>query len=160
MKKKEFDLTKEKDIQRAEGQLESECLNEFINSGLEICPFAVLRLSERNVEIGIIENDKSTSYYGHMAFASNIDITAREEENVLFGTRENQINFGSSGSFTPSCKESYWRTIHAATIIKNWDKACKIVNEYCAKYKDFCNRVQAANKKETETTTQTLTTQP
>ena len=54
-----------------------------------------------------------------------------------FGRKENEINFGSSGCFTPDVKESYGRTVHAASLLKNWAFASDIVNTHCKMYADL-----------------------
>ena len=59
--------------------------------------------------------------------------------------QKNQINFGTSGAFTPENKEAYWRTIHAASILKNWDKVCEAVNEHCKRYSDLVEEIKKQN---------------
>lgn len=74
--------------------------------------------------LGILESNNEDSYFGHMAFGSDITITKDNLNNKL------EINFGSTGSFTPNKKASYYRTIHAATILKNWEKFEALFDKY------------------------------
>lgn len=59
--------------------------------------------------------------------------------------QKNQINFGTSGTFTPENKEAYWRIIHAASILKNWEKVCEAVNEHCKRYSDLVEEIKKQN---------------
>jgi hypothetical protein len=59
-----------------------------------------------------------------------------EFENSICGitlyNKSRGINFGSSGTFTPSSNNnSYWRAIMVASILKNFDAICKLVDKYC-----------------------------
>jgi hypothetical protein len=71
---------------------------------------------------------------------SQVTIWVKKENYV-----KNAINFGSSGSFTPENKESFWRTIHAASILKNWEKVCESVNEHCKLYSELANEIMKQN---------------
>lgn len=51
-----------------------------------------------------------------------------------------EINFGSSGTFSPKNEASYWRTIHAAIILQNWKLIQGICQKYCARYTEFLNQ--------------------
>lgn len=69
--------------------------------------------------------------------------TAFASEILLY--KDKGMDFGSSGAITPENKEAYWRTIHAASILKNWDKVCEAVNEHCKRYSDLVNEIQKQN---------------
>ena len=71
---------------------------------------------------------------------SQVTIWVKKENYI-----KNAINFGSSGTFTPEDKEPYWRTIHAASILKNWDKVCETVNEHCKKYSELEEEIKKQN---------------
>ena len=71
-----------------------------------------------------------------IAFASEI---------TLYAAAPNKIYFGSSGSFNPTVRESYWRTIHAASILKRWELATKIINLHCNMYADLEKQIFELN---------------
>ena len=71
---------------------------------------------------------------------SQVTIWAKKENYI-----KNAINFGSSGSFYPENKESFWRTIHAASILKNWEKVCESVNKHCKKYSELVEEIKKQN---------------
>lgn len=110
-------------------KIESSFLNAMRSNGIEISDDAVCRVMQSSIELGISKADKN------MIFASDVTLYAKGDGG-MFGRRENEINFGASGSFTPSEKGSYWRTIHAASILKNWESVSEIVNAHCKIYRD------------------------
>lgn len=69
-----------------------------------------------------------------------VEVALRKKRN-----EQNTINYGSTGSFTPKDQREYWRTIHAASILKNWDKVCEAVNEHCKRYSDLVEEIQKQN---------------
>jgi hypothetical protein len=105
-------------------------------NGFDVAPDAVCRISRTSIDLGIAATGAYMDKGFKMAFASDIQLYASEPDNIL-GRKENKINFGSSGCFTPVVKESYWRTIHAASILKNWSIASDIVNTHCKMYADL-----------------------
>lgn len=108
--------------------IQEEFLNEFKSLGMMLSKDMVVMIHGNNVTVGLqIEPNR-------IAFGSDIVIYSRE---TGFLKRENKINFGSSGSFNPDDQVPYWRTIHAAEFIKNWDKVCEVVNKYCKKVGDI-----------------------
>lgn len=107
-------------------ELVEDCKKSFTKAGVFLHNPGI-RIDDSSIEISVVDND------GKSLFASDIQIYAK---GGLFD-RVNEINFGSSGSFTPETESSYWRTIHAATVLQNWETVCNIVNEYCVKHKEF-----------------------
>lgn len=106
---------------------EREFLCKLKENDFELSDLTMLTISKsstiKSIKIGILETDNESTYFGDMAFASDIDLT-------LYGNDRLKINFGSSGSFTPETKNCYWRTIHAATILKNWEKFKELFEKY------------------------------
>lgn len=114
-------------------EIESNFLRKMKVSGIEISDDAYCIVNENSIEIGIFEDTK-------INFSSCIELYAQTyNEHIGFGRRENEINFGTSGSFNPDKKGSYWRTIHAASILKNWETVCKITNHFCKMYSNLIN---------------------
>ena len=147
-----------KDLKTQEGRtaelrkVEDSFIQTLKRNMFDISPDAVCRVNSRSIELGIAATGSYMDKGFKMAFASDIQLYRAEPES-MFGDREATINFGSSGSFTPSVKESYWRTIHAATILKNWNMACDIINEHCKMYADLEKEIfeLKANKDEKAT---------
>jgi hypothetical protein len=97
-------------------------------------------------EIGVELSDEACCEVRGLSIELSYDKSGWFE--VLIRTNRgefNTINFGSTGSFTPENKEAYWRTIHAASILKNWDKVCQSVNEHCKKYSYLVEQIKKQN---------------
>ncbi len=130
--------TKQENLEIAVKKLESDCLKTLRNHGVELSDEAVCTINQNGIELGISAIGKYAEKGYKMAFASNIELYAKTyNDKTGLGRNENEIDFGSSGSFNPSNRESYWRTIHASSILKNWGLASDIVNLYCRKYLDL-----------------------
>ena len=110
-------------------QLVEDCKKAFLNAGIELYR-PVITIGSSSLEISVAPENPKSEF--ETLFASDITFYSSP-----FYEREPEINFGSSGSFTPENKASYWRTIHAANILKNWEKACEIFKMYCKKHKEF-----------------------
>lgn len=115
-------------------KINGDCHQAFINAGIELSPDAIFGLSSSTLDISIRCLNKESRSYRSSVFASDITIYAKRNN---YYNQENEINFGCTGSFNPENKASYWRTIHAASCLKNWDKVCEIVNTYCDRYKQL-----------------------
>ena len=120
-------------------------LTSLRGNGFDVCPEAVCSVNRSSIELGIAATGAYMDKGFKLAFASEISLYACDHDD-MFGRKENEINFGSSGVFTPSVKESYWRTVHAASILKNWDLACEIVNFHCKMYADLYNKANLITK--------------
>lgn len=131
-----------KDLTTQEGRtseinaIENSFLITLRGNSFEVCPNAVCRVNRNSIELGIAETGAHMDKGYKVAFASEISLYAAEPDSI-FGRKENEINFGSSGTFDTSVPESYWRTIHAASFLKNWAMACEIVNTHCKMYADL-----------------------
>lgn len=123
----------EQEIELKIKTIEKSFIGELINNGLEISDDAVCNINTNSIELGIKATGKYAEKGYKMAFSSQIDLYSKEHS--IIGKKHNEINFGTSGSFTPSNRESFWRTIHAASVLKNWEKVCEIVDKYCEMYK-------------------------
>lgn len=130
------DLTTKDGRIAAINDIEDSFLKSLRRNLFEICPDAVCRINRDSIELGIAATGSYMDKGFKMAFASDIQLYAANPDDI-FGRKENEINFGSSGSFNPSVSESYWRTIHAASILKNWNIASKMVNDHCKMYADL-----------------------
>lgn len=92
----------------------------------------ICRASERDCEIGISGVGK---HRGFIAFGSEITISATNSRRTKSSPAE--INFGSTGSFTPQDSSPYWRTIHASIILQNWELIIPIIDKYCQIMEDY-----------------------
>jgi hypothetical protein len=95
-----------------------------LNKVLNLAPNATIEPNRRGVVIGIEHSD----HKDRMAFASDISMQSYSFDDTA--PINFKINFGSSGSFTPENKASYWRTLHASEVLKNWDVVCEILTDY------------------------------
>jgi hypothetical protein len=129
--------------QQAVKQIEDSFLIAMKGNGIELSDDAVCRIGRCVIVLGISAIGKYAEKGFQMAFASDVTLYACDESD--FGGGENKINFGCSGSFTPNERESYWRTIHAASILKNWKTVSEIVNTHCKMYSDLCERIFEVN---------------
>jgi hypothetical protein len=121
-------------------EMKNSLIKELTAIGVELSEKAVCDICANYVEIGIKTESKSEKRAFTMDFGSAVQFYAKKEDDEIWSSRNNEINFGSSGVFTPENTASYWRTIHAASILKNWDKACEIVNKYCDMYANLVNQ--------------------
>lgn len=126
------DLTTKEGRMAAITAIEKSFLEALRRNLFDVAKDAVCRVEKHMIELGIQSEKKGWK----LAFASEISLYAADAD-AMFGRKENEINFGSSGSFTPEQRESYWRTVHAASIIKNWKVATEIINEHCKAYADL-----------------------
>jgi hypothetical protein len=137
-------LTTEEGRKQALKEIENSFLASLKANGVELSDNAVCALNGSGITIGV----SATGLYaekGHkMAFASEIELYAKRHY-YDSDYQENQINFGSSGSFTPNDKESYWRIIHAASVLKNWNVVSDIVNTHCKMYNDLAKEIYEIN---------------
>ena len=140
-----------KDLTTQEGRnaeisaIENSFLIALRENGFDVCPDAVCRVNRNTIELGIAATEEQRDKGFKMVFASDISLYAAEPDSIL-GNKDNKINFDSSGSFNPSVKGNYWRTIHAASILKNWAIATEIVNTHCKMYAELENKIFELNK--------------
>lgn len=132
-------------------KLENSFLMALRDNGFDVAFDAVCNINKNSIELGIAATGAYMDKGFKMAFASEINMYAAEPDSIL-GREENRINFGSSGSFSPSVKESYWRTIHAASLLKNWEVASNIVNIHCKRYADLEKEIFELNNRAMEST--------
>lgn len=124
-------MKNERTLKDAVTELENSFLRALKRKGVELSEDAICSISECRITVGIAEeNEKGLK----TMFASEIEIYLKDEF-----TKEDRINFGSSGGFNPEYKASYWRTLHAASVLKNWDVVLEIAHKYCNDYKDLRN---------------------
>jgi len=126
------DLTTQKGRMEALNFIEKTFIDELRRNSFDVSDDAECRINSSCIELGIKSKEKGWK----IAFASEITLYASNTTSVM-GSRDNEINFGSSGAFSPIRLESYWRTVHAASILKNWGVSCEIVNKYCKMYSDL-----------------------
>lgn len=139
-------LKTKEDRQEAIKQIENSFLITMKGNGIELSDDAVCRINQSSIELGISAISKYAEKGYQMVFASDIELYAKSYDDELgFGRKENEINFGSSGSFNPSEMESYWRTIHAASVLKNWQVVSEIVNTHCKMYSDLSKKIFEIN---------------
>ena len=80
---------------------------------------------------------------GRSIFGSEIEITADSDG---YFEMENEINFGASGSFSPSDFGMVAKINTVAAILNNWDSVCKLVNRYCGSRREMDDFFIAQNE--------------
>lgn len=117
-------------------KLENNLLVELKKCGVDLSPNAVCTIGSNIIYLGISATGAHKDKGFKAEFASEVELYSFDPNNE-YGRTQNEINFGSSGCFTPQSTGSYWRTIHAASILKNWNVVCGIINSYCKMYVDL-----------------------
>jgi hypothetical protein len=113
--------------------LNKSVIEELRNAGVELEETAVARVDYNVIDIGIYKNPIQ------MIFASDVTIYRRDEETRLV--------VGAGGSFNPTSDPAqYWRTIHAASLLKNWPAVVEVVSAHCQKYRELMDRIREENK--------------
>ena len=96
--------------------------NSLIENNIEISDENSTIISVRNQSIDIfVEQCRTITLY------VNSPILEPDNKTVT-------INFGTSGKFTPENKISYWKTITAASMLKNWEFIVRETLHYCDLY--------------------------
>ena len=128
------DLTTKTGREKAFRQLEALLIDTLISAGVRMNKNTWITLSGSQMDIYLINKDKESKYYRKPVFASDINIHLNKH---FSGKESFKISFGTSGSFSPEDEAPFWRTIHAANILNNWDNVCKISKEYFDKYTEL-----------------------
>ena len=97
--------------------------------------------SSRLIELGVLDKEQSEGVYMSHLWASDINLYAERKTGLGLG-QDRSINFGSSGQFTPENEACYWRTIHAAIILLNWDTIMALVEKYCTLYTEGSEKLR------------------
>ena len=134
-----MDYTKKKHRQAALDNLEMAFMTEMENTISGFHRRCIAKIHRNRIDIAI-QDEK-----GNELFAS--DVSLYPETTSTFFPQEKGINFGSSGAFDPKHEAPYWRTIHAAIILQNWDIAMGIVETYCMKMEELMEEFKQANEK-------------
>lgn len=143
---KHYDLTTQEGREKAIKDINYECHRTFVTSFRDIGRDAIFNVSYNQIEIGLKETNPESDYFGMAAFGSEVTIYDKQD-NVLC-ERAAEMNYGSMGVFNPkSSPASYWRTIHAAALLRDWAFTEKMVNVYCREYKELLSAIDKANPK-------------
>jgi hypothetical protein len=84
---------------------------------------------------GQVENEIITG------LSSIIEVYLKTNNEINLGNKDIVMNFSISCSLNPSDKENYWKVIHAATILKNWDKFVEITNKYHKQHLELLDKI-------------------
>lgn len=139
----EIDYTKIENRIKAINSLNIDCLFALKDSGMELSEDTLVEVGGTSIEISVRETDPEDARYNKPAFASEVRIYPKDKG--ITRSSINELSVGSCGSFTPKYRPAYWRIIHAAEVLKNWDAACKVVNTYCKKYDALAKEINAQN---------------
>lgn len=93
-------------------------------------PNLLLSIFNERVVIGIASKDNAKN----MEWASEVTIYPANVGS--FPSNQSGISYPTSGTFFPEVEKNsgnIWRTLHAATIIKNWEQLIPLFTEACKK---------------------------
>ena len=121
--------------------IEDNFIEELRKAGVELAENAVAMMDYYHATIGLKCNLRRG---WKVQFLSDIDFYGK---NPMYAKSKNEINYGSTGAFTPSDHACYYRTIHAASILKNWDKACEILEKHLQMRRDLIEQIKKDNEK-------------
>jgi hypothetical protein len=110
--------------------LNESVIEELRNVGVELEETAVAELSENALFI----------------FRSNAENSI---DHVLLYMYPEDIRLllSSGRAFNPTSDPAqYWRTIHAASLLKNWSAVVEAVSAHCQKYRELMDRIREENK--------------
>ena len=136
------DLKTEEGRKEAIKDLNIACDKAISEIGFTVAPNMVVKVDKYRVVIGIKNSDIKREGWC-MEWASDIEISCTRED--IF-ERGNEISFGATGASTPADKAFYWRTIHAAGVLLNWQSVSKVVDEYCNKYRELEGQIRQSNR--------------
>ena len=128
------DLTTSKGRNKEVNIICEDFLTSLRTNGFEISDEAICNVNDTTVILGIKNSE------GTIAFGSDIKLY-KSQDFSFFEGKENEISISSCGSFTPTVIESYWKIIHSASLLKNWEVCCTIVNNSCKRYNDLIQEI-------------------
>lgn len=113
-------------------KLSSELRERLLSLKIGFSPYLEVIVRDINVQIGIKANPEQAKKGYVFAWGSDIDVYIHIRKNT-----SSEINFGCTGAFTPyDNKAAYWRTIHAAIVLQNWETVMALCAEYAEKYRN------------------------
>ena len=113
--------------------LNESVIEELRNVGVELEETAVGKLGHQGIYIATYNSDNKTN------FGSGITIYDVNEDA--------SIEVPAGRCFNPTSDPAqYWRTIHAASLLKNWDAVVEVVSDHCEKYRELMDRIREENK--------------
>jgi len=131
-----MNLTTPEGRQAAINALNKSVIEELRNVGVELEEEAVAELREKSVTIGIYKKKDS------IILSSDVKI-------YLGHNKDAGIKVPAAWSFNPTSDPAqYWRTIHAASLLKNWDAVVEVVSAHCLKYGELMLCIQKLNHHE------------
>lgn len=116
-------------------KLNYDILVELKKANVELSPNSKANVYSDRIYLFVVDDN------GESIFGSSLDVTATKLDKLLNIIKKSKISFGTTGSFDPNSLGDYWRTIHAASILKNWDAVIEIVNLFCDEYNKILNSV-------------------
>ena len=126
---------------REMSELEIDFIKALKGANIELSNDVICRIYETTINISVLGQDDK------ILFASDIDLYPIKKQSTYSDKCDNKISFGSAGSFDNTNIACYWRTIHAASILKNWDIVSILVNSFCSRYSEYCKEYELNNLK-------------
>jgi hypothetical protein len=104
----------------------------------EIGKEITVRLSKNSIEVALLNKDKKVTTRNSV-FGSEINLYVQECWRT--NTKTVEMNFGSTGSFSPTeegNEGAVWRTLSAGSFIKNWELLESGVKAFCSQFERLC----------------------
>lgn len=131
----QIELTIQERMYAVRTALGGQLLQDLKELGLCMADDAMIQIGQTQVEIGLRKDEYNFVFASDFAiYSQNLKWKGDEVEN--------SINIASSGSFNPTNKASYWRTIHASEVLKNWGEVCELVNTTCKAFSEFLEKLR------------------
>jgi hypothetical protein len=128
--------------EKAFRKIEEAFITALRSKGVELSDEATCRVYQDSIQLGIAAKGKYAEKGYRMAFGSIITLyVIKHDAERGDVNKENKMYYGTFGAFTPSDKESYWRTMHAAAVLSNWEIVSEIVNRHTQIYDDLINKI-------------------
>jgi hypothetical protein len=121
----ETNLKTAKGREEAIRKIENEYIDELRNNGFELHQYLTCYMFTDRIAFGV--KNKVINVY--LRTNNKLDIVDAE------------INISTGSLINLTDEPNYWKIMHAATILKNWDKFLEITNKYHKQYLELLDKI-------------------
>lgn len=142
----QYDLTEPKESNLARIDLNQNFIRDLRDGIPEIAKFQFslrAHIGNSSIEIQGIKDDE-------LIWASTVTVYS---ENRMFGTRRNELSYGTTGAFSPDDSDdsnSVIRTFLAYHLMQNWKFVKPLVNKYTDYYEQLLQQIKEVNPEKPE----------
>jgi hypothetical protein len=116
-------------------------IEDLIKNNFDFHKFTICEMYDDRFIFGIKYFNKEDENKTIRGLSSIIQVYLKTNNEINLGNKDILMNFSISCSFNPLSKENYWKVIHAATILKNWEKFIEITNKYHKKHLELLDKI-------------------